>query len=111
MACRVRQSDEVLFSIALTALEAQQLPKALDPPCAGAHGIGLSCDLCGLPIRSEDVEIEAAVTPDGAAVRFHSQCYDQWQRACAQLLGQRPAREATLPEVERHEIAGEITRN
>ena len=87
-------SEDLLLKRALAALDARQLPHALDPRCWGGHGIGLACNLCGLPISSEEVEIEAAVIADGPVVRLHSRCYAQWQRACCQLLGERAAADA-----------------
>jgi hypothetical protein len=90
-------SEDLLLRQALEALSAQQLPRAVDPRCWGGHGIGLACDLCGLPISSDDVEIEAAAITYGPVVRFHSNCYAQWQRACCQLLGDRAAGSAATP--------------
>jgi hypothetical protein len=87
VAYTVANSEDLLLKRALEALDTRELPYALDPRCWGGHGIGLGCDLCGLPISSSDIEIQAVADPYTATVRLHSLCYTQWQRACCESLG------------------------
>jgi hypothetical protein len=91
VASELAGSEDFLLKRAFEALDTRELPHALDPRCWGGHGIGLGCDLCGLPISSLDIEIQATADPYGAAIRLHSLCYTQWQRACCQSLGERAA--------------------
>jgi hypothetical protein len=45
-------------------------------------GEGNMCVACGLVIGTQDIEVEADFD-DVPTLRFHSFCFDAWQRACA----------------------------
>ena len=50
----------------------------------GGMGNGRSCDACGRPIDSVDLELEAEYDDGRTTVRFHDACFSAWQRAAEQ---------------------------
>jgi hypothetical protein len=46
------------------------------------HGTGILCNLCGIPIRTTDIEYEVELlSPAGSprGLHFHFNCYREWE--------------------------------
>jgi len=58
------------------------LPRTKVRKTVWSRGEDNSCDVCELTIASQQVEVEAHLDRS-TALRFHTRCFDAWQRACA----------------------------
>jgi hypothetical protein len=58
------------------------LPRTKASKTVWGRGEGNSCDVCELTIAPQQVQI-AAHFDRSPALRFHSRCFDTWQRACS----------------------------
>ena len=58
------------------------LPRTKVRKTVWSRGEDNSCDVCELTIASQQVEVEAHLD-SSTALRFHTRCFDAWQRACA----------------------------
>jgi hypothetical protein len=59
-----------------------RLPESLPSSMWGGKGVGLSCAVCGDPIRPDQVEYEITDPRCGEVLRFHMECHTVWQLEC-----------------------------
>ena len=57
------------------------LPRTKAGKTVWGRGEGNSCEVCELTIAPQQVQV-AAHFDGSSALRFHSRCFDTWQRAC-----------------------------
>jgi hypothetical protein len=59
-----------------------RLPESPPASMWGGKGTGLSCAVCGDPVRLDQVEYEITDPRGGEALRFHMECHTVWQLEC-----------------------------
>jgi hypothetical protein len=62
--------------------ERQVLPYEEPLRTWAGRGTGVRCNLCGVPIRAQDIEYEVELLkPDGVSrgLHFHFNCYRAWE--------------------------------
>ena len=75
-------TEESWERMAKRKLPSGLLPRTKVRKTVWAPSEGNRCVVCGLTIARQDIEVEAHI--DGSStLRFHSRCFDAWQRACA----------------------------
>lgn len=82
MSNQLCRPEEELRRQARMEIQQGRLPEVSSASMWGGSGTGLSCGVCGDPIRPDQVEYEINGPPGGAPLRFHMQCYAVWQLEC-----------------------------